>query len=113
MAISTSNIGTRSNDGTGDDLREAFVKVNNNFTELDARQAENTTASNRLADDGTTKGVFAEKSNDNLAPVTEVSKSNYSVIQKNPLFKSAQKSRENWRKKDEKSSKIKNVLKKH
>ena len=66
MAISTINIGTLANDGTGDDLREAFVKVNNNFTELDARQAENTTASNRLADDGTTKGVFAEKSNDNL-----------------------------------------------
>ena len=66
MAISTINIGTQANDGTGDDLREAFVKVNNNFTELDARQAENTTASNRLADDGTTKGVFAEKSSDNL-----------------------------------------------
>ena len=66
MAISTINIGTRANDGTGDDLREAFVKVNNNFTELDARQAENTTASNRLADDGTTKGVFAEKVADNL-----------------------------------------------
>jgi len=66
MAISTINIGTLANDGTGDDLREAFIKVNNNFTELDARQAENTTASNKLADDGTTKGVFAEKSNDNL-----------------------------------------------
>jgi hypothetical protein len=66
MAISTINIGTLANDGTGDDLREAFIKVNNNFTELNARQAENTTASNRLADDGTTKGVFAEKSNDNL-----------------------------------------------
>ena len=67
MAISTINIGTLANDGTGDDLREAFVKVNNNFTELDARQAENTTASNKLADDGTTKGVFAAKTNDNLS----------------------------------------------
>ena len=66
MAISTINIGTLANDGTGDDLREAFIKVNNNFTELNARQAENTTASNRLADDGTTKGVFAQKVNDNL-----------------------------------------------
>jgi hypothetical protein len=66
MAISTINIGILANDGTGDDLREAFIKVNNNFTELDARQAENTTATNRLADDGTTKGVFAEKVNDNL-----------------------------------------------
>ena len=34
MAIQTINIGTIANDGTGDDLREAFVKVNNNFTEL-------------------------------------------------------------------------------
>ena len=67
MAISTINIGTLANDGTGDDLREAFVKVNNNFTELDARQAENTTASNKLADDGTTKRVFAAKTNDNLS----------------------------------------------
>ena len=66
MAISTINIGTLANDGTGYDLREAFIKVNNNFTELDARQAENTTAANRLADDGTTKGVFAEKVADNL-----------------------------------------------
>ena len=37
MAIQTINIGTIANDGTGDDLREAFVKVNNNFTELDTR----------------------------------------------------------------------------
>ena len=29
MAIQTINIGTIANDGTGDDLREAFVKVNN------------------------------------------------------------------------------------
>ena len=37
MAIQRVNIGTIANDGTGDDLREAFVKVNN-FTELDIRQ---------------------------------------------------------------------------
>ena len=40
MAIQRVNIGTIANDGTGDDLREAFVKVNNNFTELDIRQSE-------------------------------------------------------------------------
>ena len=34
MAIQTINIGNIANDGTGDDLREAFIKVNNNFTEL-------------------------------------------------------------------------------
>ena len=31
MANSIINIGTLANDGTGDDLREAFIKVNNNF----------------------------------------------------------------------------------
>ena len=46
MAIQTINIGQVANDGTGDDpLREAFVKVNNNFTELSNR-IEQTTASN-------------------------------------------------------------------
>ena len=30
MANSVINIGTLANDGTGDDLREAFIKVNNN-----------------------------------------------------------------------------------
>lgn len=35
MAIQTINIGSAANDGTGDDLREAFVKVNANFSELD------------------------------------------------------------------------------
>jgi hypothetical protein len=35
MAINYVNLGNFSNDGTGDDLRTAFTKVNNNFTELD------------------------------------------------------------------------------
>lgn len=34
MAIQTINLGTYANDGTGDDLRTAFEKVNANFTEL-------------------------------------------------------------------------------
>ena len=58
MAIQTVNIGGVANDGTGDDLREAFVKVNNNFTELDNRNPEQTTASN-LGTEG--QGVFAQK----------------------------------------------------
>lgn len=37
MAIDLVNIGSAANDGTGDDLREAFIKVNNNFEELDSR----------------------------------------------------------------------------
>ena len=58
MAISLVNIGGVANDGTGDDLREAFVKVNNNFTELDNRNPEQTTASN-LGTVG--EGVFKDK----------------------------------------------------
>ncbi len=34
MAIQTINLGTYANDGTGDDLRTAFQKVNANLTEL-------------------------------------------------------------------------------
>ena len=44
MTVSTINIGNIANDGTGDDPREAFIKVNNNL-ELDARKPEQTTAS--------------------------------------------------------------------
>ena len=54
MAIQTINIGTIANDGTGDDLREAFVKVNNNFTELDTRDPEKTTGANL----GSGRGCF-------------------------------------------------------
>lgn len=39
MAVQTINIGNAANDGTGDDLREAFIKVNNNFADLEAVQA--------------------------------------------------------------------------
>ena len=57
MAIQTINIGTVANDGTGDDLREAFVKVNANFAELAARNPEQTTGAN-LGASG--EGVFAQ-----------------------------------------------------
>ena len=59
MAIQTINIGTIANDGTGDDLREAFVKVNSNFTELNAKDPEKTTGAN-LGSSGS--GVFAQLS---------------------------------------------------
>ena len=57
MAIQTINIGTVANDGTGDDLREAFVKVNANFAELADRNPEATTGVN-LGASG--EGVFAQ-----------------------------------------------------
>jgi hypothetical protein len=34
MAKQTIDVGERGNDGTGDSIRESFIKVNNNFTEL-------------------------------------------------------------------------------
>ena len=58
MAVELINLGLIANDGTGDDLREAFRKVNNNFEELDLRQPEQTTASNL----GSGAGIFAQKS---------------------------------------------------
>lgn len=58
MAVELINIGSIANDGTGDDLREAFIKVNLNFEELDLRAPESTTASN-LGVVG--EGVFAQK----------------------------------------------------
>jgi hypothetical protein len=61
MPISNINIGTIANDGTGDDLREAFIKVNNNFATLNAQLPESTTVVNRLADSSTVRGIFYQK----------------------------------------------------
>jgi len=36
MAIQNINVGSAANDGTGDDLREAFIKINQNFQEIDS-----------------------------------------------------------------------------
>lgn len=63
MAIQLINIGQIANDGTGDDLREAFIKVNQNFEELDLRDDEQTTASN-LGSIG--EGVFFNRVNYDL-----------------------------------------------
>ena len=60
MAIQTINLGNYANDGTGDDLRTAFEKVNANFTLLDT---QDTTAASNL---GAGVGVFAQKSGSTL-----------------------------------------------
>ena len=60
MAVQLIKIGNTANDGTGDDLREAFVKVNANFNELDLRDDEQTTVSNLGA---TGEGLYKEKVN--------------------------------------------------
>jgi hypothetical protein len=62
MTIQNINIGNIANDGTGDDLREAFRKVNENFDELDLRQPESTTGAGL----GTGVAIFAGKSGDAL-----------------------------------------------
>ena len=59
MAITRINVGTLANDGTGDDLRQAFVKVNNNFDDLDARTEGQATAGNL----GSGTGIFYSKEN--------------------------------------------------
>lgn len=63
MAVQLINVGQIANDGTGDDLREAFIKINQNFEELDLRDDEQTTASNIGASG---EGVFARKLNYDL-----------------------------------------------
>ena len=62
MAITRINVGNIANDGTGDDLRQAFVKVNNNFSELDARVVPQNNAENL----GTGEGVYYAKENNTL-----------------------------------------------
>ena len=60
MTIQTINLGNYANDGTGDDLRTAFKKVNANFTLLGGTVT--------IADGsnlGTGTGVFAQRNNTN------------------------------------------------
>ena len=61
MSIQTVNIGSYANDGTGDDLRTAFEKVNANFTELSI-----ITGIANAANLGSGTGVFAQKNSTNL-----------------------------------------------
>ena len=58
--LQTINVGNLVNDGLGDDLRTAFLKVNANFAELNAGLT--ITASNT----GLGAGIFKQKANNNL-----------------------------------------------
>ena len=60
MAQTTINVGSNANDGTGDDLRSAFISVNANFTELYAAS----TVSHDLSFSG--NKISAGSSNANL-----------------------------------------------
>ncbi len=57
MALQTINVGNFANDGTGDDLRSAMIKINANFEELDLLGGQANTISNV----GTGTGLYKEK----------------------------------------------------
>lgn len=57
MTIQSINVGNIANDGTGDDLREAFIKVNNNFTDVDARLTQLPISAENIGEAG--QGVFS------------------------------------------------------
>ena len=59
-------IGNNVNDGTGDDLRTAFEKVNAKFVEVDARGGESNTGVNLGTEAADGQAVFASKSGFNL-----------------------------------------------
>ena len=75
MAITRINVGTIANDGTGDDLRQAFVKVNNNFDDLDLRVQAQATADNL----GDGVGIFYSKENGVIGLKSLVSGNNISI----------------------------------
>jgi len=64
MAIESINVGNIANDGTGDDLREAFIKVNNNFIEIDNDINSFPITGENLGVTG--EGVFAGKEENTL-----------------------------------------------
>ena len=64
MTIQTINIGQIANDGTGDDLRAAFDKVNDNFVDLNTRFPNAATGEN-LGPTGA--GVFESSTNSKLS----------------------------------------------
>ncbi len=75
MALQSINIGPIANDGTGDNLRVAFEKVNQNFTELDSRF----TFTNSVENLGSGAGVFHNKENNILYFKTIIGGDNISL----------------------------------
>jgi hypothetical protein len=75
MAKQTINVGSTANDGTGDKLRDAFVKVNANFTELyndDAGDVNSVNAGTGISVDQTTGNVTVTNSAPNATHTGEV-----------------------------------------
>lgn len=75
MTIQTINLGAYANDGTGDDLRTAFQKINANFTELSS-----TTNIANGTNVGTGIGIFKQRNIANLEFKTLVSTDNSIAI---------------------------------
>lgn len=61
MAITPINVGVIANDGTGDDLREAFIKINDNFNDLDLRTEQTTAVNVGSTGAGVYKGLSASE----------------------------------------------------
>ena len=75
MAKQTINVGSTANDGTGDKLRDAFVKVNANFTELysdDAGDVNSVNAGTGISVDQTTGNVTVTNSAPNATHTGDV-----------------------------------------
>jgi hypothetical protein len=75
MTIQTINLGSYANDGTGDDLRTAFQKVNANFTEL-----SHTVTIANAENIGNGTGLFAQRANANLQFKSLLSDDNSVII---------------------------------
>ena len=80
MALETINVGNFVNDGTGDDLRTAFTKINANFEELDLLGGQNNTISNV----GTGIGLYKEKIGVDLKLRTLKSGDGITIVLTNP-----------------------------
>jgi len=77
MAITSINVGNIPNDGTGDDLREAFIKVNNNFAEVDSRLTSVPVNGENLGTGG--EGIYAGKLDSDLQFKSLVAGSNVTL----------------------------------
>jgi len=64
MAKQTINIGTTANDGTGDPLRTAFTKINENFTELYGDDGDSNTLAANLDINGW--NIVSTRSNEDI-----------------------------------------------
>lgn len=82
MAITSINVGNIANDGTGDDLRDAFIKVNNNFNELDTRVSSFVDLTVNNVGTGTV-GLFSRKSGADLEFKTLAAGNNVSLVVEN------------------------------